>query len=542
MVVALQYYPRKDQNDYDGLVATIGAYNFTADGVSTSSLLHNRPIALIGTVGGAPGSALQSHGATRDGAVEVSGPLPCSTSAQHKHPPRMAQLSDMSPCVVNGAGAVSIDADRATVTCSVAGLAAGRYSVFASVDGWGVALGRGVFDVPLRVTAAPVPSDMSLGGGVLTVVGEGFSTDGIAPGTAGFVAPVIQLDGQLCHPLAFNSTYIRCLVPPARRYRFAVQVDVDVVVAQSRHVVPAALTYRRSMTPTLSAVTDVRHHTTSTTTVTTFTVHGEKLLPSGGGGGGVVVRVGGVEGVVNATSATAARLDVQVVGVAAGRHRVWVSVPGMGAAAYAGVPSATEVVVPLTLTSVSPTTSSLRGGRAITISGSGFDGTSANTGDVTVSACGAAAPCRVTRVTGDNVTCVTGALWTMGNRPESLVDLVSGTVPGVEVTVPDPWVDGSVFTQEHMGGRWSKHDDDVVIDAGPQAVAAVSSLRLNPGVGYWVTLEWYRELQLTWTMWGSVDGHRYVYLSVCVEMRCASPVQYVLGTTHGSLCARACGW
>ena len=226
-----------------------------------------------------------------------------------------------------------------------------------------------------------------MGGSILTIKGNGFSSD---PNQS-----VVQIAGAPCKILSASYNQVQCQTAAKNPSpALAVVVKVNGVESSCDSSVGCLFTYSTSKTPKVDSVTP----STIVGTENIIRIYGSGL-PSRKSD--LDVKIGNTSCAVMSSSLYSA--SCRVGSVVAGKHDVKILVAGQGLAIFeAGASAMMESLA--VVSSITPTEGSIMGGTELSIKGSGFDPAA---GQTTVKI--GANFCTVVRVTSSVVICTTSA-------------------------------------------------------------------------------------------------------------------------------------
>lgn len=226
-----------------------------------------------------------------------------------------------------------------------------------------------------------------MGGSILTIRGDGFSSD---PDQS-----VVQIGGAPCKILSASYAQVQCQTVAKNSSRaLAVVVKINGVESNCDSSVGCSFTYLTAKTPEIDSITP----SAIVGTDNVIRIYGSRL-PSRKSD--LDVKIGNTSCTVISSSPYSA--SCRVGSVVAGKHDVKILVAGQGFAMFeAGTSSMMESLA--IVSSITPTEGSIMGGTELSIKGSGFDPAAGRT---TVKI--GANFCTIVRVTSSEVICRTSA-------------------------------------------------------------------------------------------------------------------------------------
>ena len=327
---------------------------------------------------------------------------------------------------IGSASCPVITANNSYITCTVGSNPAGMYNVIVSVNGVGLAQGKGSFVYRL-VASSISPMSGSVGGGeAIHITGSSFNPFGplnlmnayqywnnitiqystmpivpnntnTAPQTQAITSgnttlPMFVLIGQeLCAISEATNTDITCYVKAVPHQPGL--VNVTVVIGTQQATVPISFEFSISRTPMISQVQPTQGSVLGGTNVT---ISGSNLL------GNVQVSIGGSSCTV--VSVSEDQISCLTAPLPPGLYPILVSVNDSGIAVLENATAASPFAVyqyQLEINRVSPQLSSVLGGQLVAIEGQGF-GSISNT-VVTIGG----QMCSVVSVTWNKIDCIT---------------------------------------------------------------------------------------------------------------------------------------
>eukprot|EP00795_Rhopilema_esculentum_P009048 gene9048-16692_t len=239
-----------------------------------------------------------------------------------------------------------------SISCCVGQSQAGTHSVNVHVKGKGNSMATGdanKFKYNLIVTSVSPVQGSTLGGEVVTIVGNGFGGE--------IQDAKVYFGGSLCEIIGLNNVNITCLTGP----NAAGNVSVSVHIRGVNTSLEDAFEYTSSMNAVINSVT---HEPLLTSGGVLLRLDGSSLSPLSGSG----VRVTIGDNICEIINSSNTEIYCKTPANPPGRHKLSVSISGRGFAELSD--PVLEYI--LTVDNVYPDKGSVLGGTVLTLTGSGF--------------------------------------------------------------------------------------------------------------------------------------------------------------------------